>query len=34
MNADGSDQRLIIDNARVGDKWALDRMSVIEQKAD
>jgi hypothetical protein len=31
MNADGSDQKLIIDNARVSDDWAFDRMSVAEK---
>lgn len=30
MNADGSDQRLVMDNTPVGDDWAMDRMSVVE----
>jgi serine/threonine protein kinase len=30
MNADGSDQRLIIEDARVGNEWGLDRMSIVE----
>lgn len=34
MSADGSDQRLIVDNARVSDEWALDRMSIVELSAD
>jgi TolB protein len=32
MNADGSDQRMVIDNAPIGDDWAFDRLSVVEQK--
>jgi TolB protein len=31
MNADGSDQHMVIDNAPIGDDWMLDRMSVVER---
>jgi hypothetical protein len=31
MQADGSDQRLLIDSASVGNDWAFSRMSVVEQ---
>jgi len=31
MNADGSDQRMVIDNAPIGDDWMFDRMSVVER---
>ena len=30
MNADGSEQRLVVDNAPVSDDWAFDRMSVAD----
>jgi serine/threonine protein kinase len=31
MNADGSDQHMVIDNAPIGDDWMFDRMSVVER---